>query len=313
MSLVPILCALGAAAAFGITGQLQHRATHSVAPGGSPWRVAVGLVHSPLWVFSVLGSVIGIALQALALATGPIILVQPLLVTGVLFAAVTGIAMTRRSPDWPFMSGLLLACAGLAGFLIAARPTAGSGRLTFGTFLPLAIGLGVLLAVLVAAGYRARGTRRQLTLALAAGVDYGLTAGVIKVLLDQLPGGLGAVLTSWSLYALVVVGPLGFLLNQEAYREGQLASPALAVITVTDPLVGIGIGLLWLGESVRVGGGLIVAEVVSLAVLAAGVFLVAHRAPIVAQETERDAIDVGDREPDRAKARQGRQATGEPG
>jgi drug/metabolite transporter (DMT)-like permease len=92
-------------------------------------------------------------------------------------------------------------------------------------------------------------------------------------------GGLSAGLSHWSLWSLVVLGPLGFLLNQNAFREGEMVSPPLAVITVTDPLVGIGIGVLWLGEDIGGSPGAVVGEVLGLAAMALGVWLVAHRAP----------------------------------
>jgi drug/metabolite transporter (DMT)-like permease len=56
-------------------------------------------------------------------------------------------------------------------------------------------------------------------------------------------------------------------------------SPPLAVITVTDPLVGIGIGVLWLDERLSDTPGRVVGQVLGLAAMALGVWLVAHRAP----------------------------------
>jgi hypothetical protein len=107
-----------------------------------------------------------------------------------------------------------------------------------------------------------------------------VTAAVAKVTIGAFAsGGFLAGLTHWSLWALVVLGPLGFLLNQNAFHEGELVSPPLAVITVTDPLVGIGIGVLWLGESIGRSPGAVVGQVLGLAAMALGVWLVAHRAP----------------------------------
>jgi hypothetical protein len=130
---------------------------------------------------------------------------------------------------------------------------------------------------------RTRGLARSLALALAAGIVYGVTAAVAKVTIGefQSDGFLGG-MTHWSLWALAVLGPLGFLLNQNAFHEGELVSPPLAVITVTDPLVGIGIGVLWLGERIGASPGAVLGQVVGLAAMALGVWLVAHRAPHLA-------------------------------
>lgn len=258
-----------------------------------------GLLRQPVWLVSTVGSVVGFALQGVALATGPIALVQPVLVTGVLFAAATGFVLKRRdrlrrghgidSPrsdiDGRFVLGLLATAGGLAAFLAVARPTPGHGLLTFGQVLPLGVGLAVVVFGCVSLALRTSGTARSLALALASGIDYGVTAAIAKVTISQLQDGPIAVLTHWSLWVLMVIGPLGFLLNQHAFREGQLVSPVVAVITVTDPLVGIAVGLLWLGESVRGSPGAVAGEVAGLALMAAGVWVVAQRAPHLAGET----------------------------
>jgi drug/metabolite transporter (DMT)-like permease len=241
------------------------------------------------------GSVVGFGLQGVALGTGPIALVQPLLVTGILFAAVTGSVISRTRPDLPFLGALFLTAGGLGLFLAVARPTRGNTALALAEALPLAIALVVLLVASVALGLRTAGLARSLSFALAAGLVYGATAAVAKVTIAQFPDGFAATVLHWSFWALVVLGPLGFLLNQNAFREGELASPALAVITVVDPLVGIAIGLLWLDERIATAPGAIAGEVLGLAAMAGGVWLVAHRAPRVVEENpERRDGDDGD-------------------
>lgn len=161
-----------------------------------------------------------------------------------------------------------------------ARPTQGTGSPTLGRILPLGIALAVVTIACVAWAMRAAGLARSLALALAAGIVYGATAAVAKLTIAAFGGGgFVAGVAHWSTWTLVVLGPLGFLLNQNAFREGELASPAVAVITVTDPLVGIGIGTLWLREGLAAGPGAVTGEVLALAGMAAGVWFVAHRAP----------------------------------
>ena len=277
---LPVLAAVSGAFVFGVTGVLQQRAARRVEGETTDQAGLIqGLVAQRMWVVSTLGSVVGFGLQALALGTGPIVLVQPLLVTGVLFAAGAAFLMDRRPPDWPFLGSLVLTAAGLAVFLIIARPTPGGDTFTFGAVLPLGIGLAVLVLAAVSLALRVHGLARSLAFALATGIVYGGTAAVAKVTVGVFSGGVAAGLTSWSLWALVVLGPFGFLLNQNAFREGELVSPALAVITVTDPLVGIGIGVLWLHESIGGSGPAVVGEVLGLGAMAGGVWLVAHRAP----------------------------------
>ncbi|MGH3320126.1 MAG: DMT family transporter [Streptosporangiaceae bacterium] len=283
---VAVPAALAAAASFGLTGVLQHRATRHV-----PWRGAlqpsliVDLIRQPMWLASIIANVAGIALQVVALDYGPLVLIQPLLVTGLLFAVLFGAAMARHRPDRTMLLGAGACMAGLTAFLAVARPSGGSGRLTLDEVLPLAAGLAAILAICVSVASKKSGEVRVLALALAAGVLYGITAGLIKVVVGQMnSGGFFAPFVDWTLYAVCVVGPVGFLLNQNAYQAEAVAAPALAVITTVDPLIGIGIGQMWLGENIHTGLVPVVGEVVALIVMAAGITALSHRAPHLRRE-----------------------------
>jgi drug/metabolite transporter (DMT)-like permease len=274
---VPTIAALAGACIFGVAGALQQYATHQVSAGRHGF--IRGLLRSPLWLATTVGSVVGFAFQGLALATGPLVLVQPLLVTGVLFAAATGALLHHRRADPVLGSGLVMTVGGLAVFLVAARPSRGGDVLTLDEVVPLAAALAVLVAGCLALALRTVGTARSLALALATGIVYGVTAAIAKVTIGDFQQGPGAGLTSWSLWLVIVLGPAGFFLNQLAFREGELVAPVVAVITVTDPLVGIGIGILWLAEAVQNDPVALAGQVLGLLAMATGVWVVAHRAP----------------------------------
>lgn len=287
---ITLVAALLAAASFGSTGAMQHHASQRV-PDRGPLRIRLilDLLHQPLWVAAIVLNVLGIAMQFLALRFGPLLFVQPLLVTSLLFAALTGAYLARRRPDRVILAGVGLTIAGLIGFLVVAQPAGGEeGQFTGAHALPLGLGLTLVLAGCLAASRVAKGMGRALLLALGCGILYGVTAGLIKVVVDQTAEGLLEPLRHWPMWVVVVVGPLGFLLNQSAFRAEPIVAPALAVITTVDPLVGIGIGLLWLDETVRTAPWAIALQVVFLAMLAGGVTALARRAPEVAG-TERRA------------------------
>jgi len=90
----------------------------------------------------------------------------------------------------------------------------------------------------------------------------------------------------WELYAVVVVGPAGFLLNQNAFQKGTVGSLALGIITVGDPLVSIAVGVLWLGEVLTAGAVAVVGQVVAVGVLVTGVLVVCARAQRVAEQIQ---------------------------
>jgi drug/metabolite transporter (DMT)-like permease len=278
--------AVASAASFGTSAVLQYRATHEV-PERRPGQPALlhDLVRHPRWRRSIVFAVAGFGLQVLALRLAPLTLVQPLLVTGVLWYVLLSARLTRRPVDRIIVLGTLICLASLSAFLVLARPQRGShggtGLDSVWRALPLAVGLVVAVAACLAAAAVAH-RWRALPLSLSAGICYGVTAGLVRSLSVHFGDGLTGVLHHWQTYAIILLGPIGVLLNQNSYQAGRIGAPALTVITVTDPLVSIAVGLLWLGESIQVGAGRVVGEVLALAALTGGVALLALRAPHIA-------------------------------
>jgi hypothetical protein len=56
------------------------------------------------------------------------------------------------------------------------------------------------------------------------------------------------VFSHWPVYGLAITGPLGFLLNQDAFQRGILIAPVLTVITTCDPVVSVALAHFWLDE-----------------------------------------------------------------
>jgi hypothetical protein len=203
-------------------------------------------------------------------------LVQPLLVSGLLFALPLGafLARTRMSGrDW---SGALSLVIGLSLFLLVSSPGAGHAGTSDLTWLMLSITCAIAMGLIVLAA-RGRSSRlRAGLLAAAAGVDYGLTAAYTKsaahLLLDH---GVIAAITSWEAYGLVIAGVLGMLLAQSAFQAGPLDA-SLPVLTVTDPIVSIVIGAAVLGEGIRTGFGAVSVELAGLALMTVGVFVLSR-------------------------------------
>ncbi|RBM12607.1 hypothetical protein DI005_32845 [Prauserella sp. PE36] len=279
---IAVPAAILAAAAFGVTGALQHRAARRVEGGGPVrWGLVFTLLRQPLWLASLLANGLGIVFQWLALSTAPLVFVQPLLVTSLVFAVFSSSALRRERPDGLVLLGAGLCVAGLALFFLVARPEAGHGTLELRDVLPLATGLAAMIAVAVGLAVRFAGRVRVLALATATGVLYGVTAGVTKLAADDLRRGVVALLTHWHFYVVVACGVTGFLLSQNAFRVGVALAPALAVIVALDPLVSIGVGALWLGEELPGGAGRIAGQVLGLAVAIAGIALLSQRAPQV--------------------------------
>jgi drug/metabolite transporter (DMT)-like permease len=291
MLLVAVPTAVVGAASFGLASAIQQRATKRV-PTVRPLdpRLLVSLAREPLWVLGVVTVLFGLSLQLVALAFGPLVLVQPLLVTGLLFGTMFSVWLAGRRPDRQILVGALACVVGLAAFLTLARPRGGSGHLPdLPQLLPLTVVLTAIIAgcLVVAVAARFSGTAHVAALAVATGVLYGVTAGLMKVVTGQIrTGGLIEIFHHPMLYIVCVIGPVGFLLSQNTFQQGVLMAPALAVITVVDPLVGFVIGVAWLDEEIVTTTPILVGEVLAALVLIAGITVLARRAIEIRREVE---------------------------
>ncbi len=274
--LAAVLAALAASVVFGMASVADQRSTKRVARRRalSP-RIFLDLARQPLWLASIGGTLGAFALQVVALRYGPLALVEPILVCGLIFAVLIS-AYLRKRFDPLLMAGILATAGGVAGFLAIARPSSGQTSVGFYVVLPLGAGLAAGVAGCLAVAHRNPNVR-PVALALACGISYGVGAFLVKLVVSDVSGGLSAIFTNWPIYALAVVGPVGFLLNENAFQQGTLISPVMAVITAADPIISVGLGYVWLNEVLSSSPAAITGEVVALLVMVGGITLVAHR------------------------------------
>ncbi|WP_200834554.1 DMT family transporter [Amycolatopsis alkalitolerans] len=274
---VAVPAAVLGAALMGLASAAQAKATKQVPQGKTLHPgLLVDLAHRPLWLVGIVATIGGLLLQVLALGFGPLLLVQPLLVTALPFAAAFSAWLGHRRPDGVVVLGALVCVAGLAGFLALAQPTGGANELVSDVG-PLAVVLGLIALLGLGLSTVLRGAGRVLGLALATGVFYGVTAGLMKVVAGQLREGAAVPFSHWALYVVCVVGPIGFLLSQNTFQQGRAMAPALAVITTADPMVGVAIGIGWMGESAMDGTAVLAGEIAAAAVIVAGIWILSHR------------------------------------
>ena len=243
-----------AAALFAVAAAVQQRSAAAVADDrGRGLKLVLTLVRQPLWWVGSVADVGGYVAQAAALGVGSLLLVQPLLVTSLLFALPLGARLagrTLRRSDWVWSA--LLAVA-LAVFVVTGEPTAGVDRAGLRDWVPAAFVLGLVLAGCLLGAAIRRGTTRAVLLAVATGVLYGLGAALTKGVVDLLDDGVLALLTSWETYGLAIALSGGTLLQQSAFQAGDLGA-SLPAVTVGEPVVAVGIGVAVLHEHLQADG-----------------------------------------------------------
>jgi hypothetical protein len=246
--------ALIAAALLAVATVAQQRVAATVpddrARGLGLLRV---LVRRRMWWYGTAGDVGGYLAQAAALGVGAVLLVQPLLVTMLLFALPLAARWAGRRPTRAELGWAGALAVSLAAFVVVGNPTDGVDRAAPAQWLPVGSVLVVLFAGALVAGARTRGTPRAVLLAAATALCYGAAAALTKGVLGEFDAGAVAVLTSWELYALVAVSVAGTLLQQSAFQAGALGA-SLPTMTVGEPVVAVVIGITVLGEQLRADG-----------------------------------------------------------
>lgn len=248
-------------------------------------RLLVRLLQRKRWLIGFGLSNLGFICQASAIATGRLVLIEPITATNVLFALLVAANRTGRRLGPREWRGAIAAIVGVGGFLAVANPTEGeSGDAAVSWVVPLAV-LAVVVVVSAVLATRTEGTRRAVVLAVAAGLAFGVSDAILKLLTDVADlDGMGQVLSHWSPYAWIIVSPLAFLMQQNAFHSAHIGASMPATSTLS-PITAAFLGALMFDEQIR-GGWAIPLEVVFAVVLIVGVISLASSPLIEVEETE---------------------------
>ncbi|GAB2915761.1 DMT family transporter [Rhodococcus aerolatus] len=280
-----VALAIAAAAAYACGVVVQQRA--ATAPGqedGAGPSLAQVLL-SPLWLVGVGLDAAAFGLEFLALRAGTLSLVQPLLVSGLLFAlplgaAVTGVRVTGRDAR-----AAALVVLGLVVAVVVAAPTHGSRgahpRAWPLTLVSVAVVVGVLLLVAVA---RRGPLTRTVSLASAAAIVNGVLAAFGKAVAVRSGHGWLAATLSWPALGLAVTAVLTLTLAAAAFRAG-VPTAAIGILFAGEPAAGIVMGVLLHGGSLRHGPLAVPVLAAALLMCLTGVALLARSPAVLASYT----------------------------
>ena len=283
-TVIAVIAAVTAAFCFAVASLVQQSvARASGADEVMQPRLLLDLARRPRWLAGVGLDALSFFILALALAFGPLALVQPLAALDVLFALPLIARRQRRRLTAGDAVGAVAVAGGIIIFLAVATPSGGVTVPSLADWAPVFLAAGLLAGLAALAGLRVRGQARVVWLAAAAGGIYGVLNALTKATVDLLPErGIG-VLASWEPWALLVAGLVGALLGQSAFSSGAL-SLSLPVIDTLAPITAVVIAVTVFGEQLASAPWQRGLQLAGGALAVAGI-AVLSRSSIVAAET----------------------------
>jgi hypothetical protein len=283
-----ILLAVAASLCTATASICQRKGAMSTGTSGFDIWLVARLARQPIWLLGIASMILGFGFQLTALRFGPLALVQPILALELLivfgYLAVVGSRRVRvRRRDWLAAAAM---SAGIGIFLGLASPSGGRPHAPGGAWLLAGLVTGGIVIIAVGAqsgfgwnrkraGRAVSPSRRAAVLGAATGISWGFVAAIIKELSSHLGGGVGAVFTTWSPYALVAVGAATMVLASHALAAGPLAASQPG-FTVLDPLSATLLGQFLFAEHLSMQPINLALEALAMAVVLTGALVLSH-------------------------------------
>lgn len=279
---IPI--ALIGAVFLSLGAQFQHRgvakveAKHGEAEKGLNSRQMFALLARPSWVIGTLMLGLAVVFQLTSLGFSPLIVVQPLGAVALVITAVLNSRLSKVRLNRSSVLSITLCVGGVGLFVLVAAFTAVDKPVTAANLITILIILVVVLVLFAAAFVVFGKSFKAIGYIVGAGVLYGFVATLAKVIISRLFQGQLDWLTLLASLGLLAAFALGGYFVQNAYSSGP-PDLVIAGLTVIDPLVAVGIGIVVLGEASQAPLWALIAFLVFGAVAIAGVFGLARYHP----------------------------------
>jgi drug/metabolite transporter (DMT)-like permease len=281
MSLV-VAIPLGVASAvvYGTSIVFQHREAHKYAESDAKGLIA--LLRNPRWLLAIGGDFVGFLLQIGALSTGPVVLIQPLVVLMLPVAlAVSWLIGGPRPRPVDFLSsaGIIVG----VGVFLALVGQPGETHVPMSRYIAttilIVLGTGMVACLLV----RTRGRLlRGAVYGAAAGTYYGTLGVMVNAASHSAEsGGVHGLFVSprglVPLIGVALLGVGGMIMTQVSFQVGALAA-TLPANLAADPFTGVVIGALLLDEHIPLDVGHVIGYALCLAAVLAGAIRLAEPA-----------------------------------
>jgi drug/metabolite transporter (DMT)-like permease len=268
-----LACSLAAAVALGGSAVLQHAAAAGH-PDLGTFRLVLRLLRTPRWLAGRSLDLLALVLHAVALAHGPLVLVQAVLATSLLFAFGIGAVAGHHRLDASEWIAAAAVGVGLLVLLGVGHPQRGQPP-SIGDWVAVGITAAIATAGVLLAAPRLSRRAQAAAFGTVAGMLFAVDAAFLKAALRHPREQWLAPLHRWETLAFLATALVGNLLVARAFQRASLTA-SLPGVTASEPVTAIVIGLAFFSEHLRPGLPARVAEVVAVAAMVAGVLHLAR-------------------------------------
>lgn len=282
------MLAIASAVALSIGNLLQGRGVRRTAremDAGARGSAVSRLLRNPLWLLGAVLLGASILLQLASLAFAPLIVVQPVGVTALVFTVLLTALAAKRVPSGAVVRAIVVCVVGVAAFVTVAALVSSQHAITDAQLIAVLVVLGAVLlitGIMLVLG-RARPTR-PIVWVLLGGVYSAFVATLGKTVILGIQTALHThdftfdatnALTIGCLVGIAVAGGLSIYFVQRAHVDNR-PEVVVAGLTVIDPTVAVVLGITILGEARGAPVWSIFAFVAAGSVAIAGVFLLSR-------------------------------------
>jgi drug/metabolite transporter (DMT)-like permease len=277
--------AILAAVSFAFAATLWQRASMASGIEAGQGKAFLRLLTNWVWLLGLVAQILGVLLQAAALDRGRVAIIQPLLVTTVVWALPLGYFLTSQTVTRRHGLGAVIVVVGLAVFGSVGDPAGGVDDAPTSDWIAAYLVIAAVCVGILLFGRRGGISAKAAIYGTVAGILYGVSAVLMKPVVERLHAdGFAAVLENWQLWVMAITGIGGFYLQQISLAAGRLAT-SVATTSVANPVVSVLLGALVLQETLdRTPSWHAVVAIGALAVALLGAVIIAS-----ASEEESDA------------------------
>jgi drug/metabolite transporter (DMT)-like permease len=283
--IISILASLVAGFLNAVSGVFQRKGIGSPEPERLYTKTQITTTSkNKFWQIGALAEGLAAIIELVALYFGSLLLVEPLLMTNLVFLLIIVHFRLKKLVTLHEWIGIGAICIGVSSFLIAANPHGGKGSYGIIWLAPVLTIVPLMFFGAVAARRIHNQKSRGLIGALVGGLSLGLTAALTRLAMLQLHSGIIPTLTHWPLYALIASAIVSLFAVQVGYGSGPLTITQ-SILEISSPIVSILLGLLLFGDRIDTSGVAISVETFSFLIIIIGVVILSASKRILSLES----------------------------